>query len=251
MEIAGKIIEIDVSRETSINNPPAATRFDELPVLIRETLTVIAKGVRNISGISYQRSDNQYIKYVGIVGQDLVESIFSFAEYELVVNFGWRGWEGSLPTPVPRSCSANPALTEKIIAYFDEAVITEVLRLPPLTSYYHEEPRPDKFGGTALTGVQPYLGNDIPDLTDSAVFIDLARKDIPSPARGGLAYTRARTDCKLDDYSVIEIDYDFGEQPAYFMSLGTNLDQNRLFLGVYGSIRVTDFHQGTIFEIVP
>ena len=48
------------------------------PVPIQETLTVIAKGVRNIIGISFQRYYNQYIKYVANVGQDLVESIFSF-----------------------------------------------------------------------------------------------------------------------------------------------------------------------------
>ncbi|GAA3325278.1 hypothetical protein GCM10020331_056500 [Ectobacillus funiculus] len=76
MEIAGKIIEIDVDRNTSVYNPPVVTRFNELPAPIQETLTVIAKGVRNIPGISFQRYYNQYIKYVGNVGQDLVESIF-------------------------------------------------------------------------------------------------------------------------------------------------------------------------------
>ena len=114
MEIAGKIIEIDVAKNTFIYNPPVVTRFNELPVPIQETLTVIAKGVRNIPGISFQRFYNQYIKYVGNVGQDLVESIFSFVHYKPIpvtqlvqtslrntepdqegfINFGWRGWEG-------------------------------------------------------------------------------------------------------------------------------------------------------------
>lgn len=76
MEIAGKIIEIDVTKNTFISNPPVVTRFDELPIPIQETLTVIAKGVRNIPGISFQGFYNEYIKYVGNVGQDLVESIF-------------------------------------------------------------------------------------------------------------------------------------------------------------------------------
>lgn len=75
MEIAGKIIEIDVAKNTFIDNPPVVTRFNELPVPIQETLTLIAKGVRNIPGISFQRFNNQYIKYAGNVGQDLVESI--------------------------------------------------------------------------------------------------------------------------------------------------------------------------------
>ena len=272
MEIAGKIIEIDVAKNIPIYNPPTVTRFNELPAPIQETLTVIAKGVRNISGISFQRFYNQYIKYVGNVGQDLVESIFSFIHYkpipvtqlvqaslmksgpnqEGLINFGWRGWEGAFPTSIIRGCSANPTLDEKTIAYYDEAVKTSVRRLQPLISYFHKDPRPDKFGATALTGVKPYMGNEIPDLTGSVVFIDLARdRESGPPVRGVLAYTRVRTDCKLNDFSVIETDYNFGSGSAFYVSLGANLDQTRLYLGVYGSMNVTDFTQGTVFEIVP
>ncbi|MBL4952769.1 PQQ-dependent sugar dehydrogenase [Neobacillus sp. YIM B02564] len=272
MEIAGKIIEIDVVKNTNISNPPAVTRFNELPAPIQETLTVIAKGVRNIPGISFQRLFNQYVKYIGNVGQDLAESIFSFVHYKPIpvtqliqaslrniepdqegfINFGWRGWEGAFPTSIIKGCSANPTLDEKIIAYYDEAVITSVKRLPPLTSYFHQDPRPDKFEGTALTGVQPYMGDEIPALTGSVVFTDLARhEESRPPVRGVLAYTRVRTDGKLNDYRIIETDDHFGSQSAYYVSLGTNLDQTRLYLGVYGSTKVTDFNQGTIFEIVP
>ncbi|MCQ4922059.1 PQQ-dependent sugar dehydrogenase [Tissierella carlieri] len=272
MEIAGKIIEIDVAKNTFIYNPPIVTRFNELPVPIQETLTVIAKGVRNIPGISFQRFYNQYIKYVGNVGQDLAESIFSFVHYKPIpvtqliqaylmksepdqegfINFGWRGWEGAFPTSIIRDCSASPPLDEKTIAYYNEAVKTSVHRLQPLTSYFHEDPRPDKFGGTALTGVQSYMGNGIPDLTGSVVFTDFAQnEESQPPIKGVLAYTRIRTDCKLNDFSVIETDYTFGSQSAFYVSLGTNLDQTRLYLGVYGSMNVTDFNQGTVFEIVP
>ncbi|CAM4047858.1 sorbosone dehydrogenase family protein [Mesobacillus zeae] len=272
MEIAGKIIEIDVVKNTFIQNPPVVTRFNELPVPIQETLTVIAKGVRNIPGISFQRFYNQYIKYVGNVGQDLVESIFSFgqnkpipvtqlvqaflmkseADQEGFINFGWRAWEGVFPTPIIRGCSANTTLDEKTIAYYYEAVKFSVRRLQPVTSYFHKDPRPDKFGGTALTGVQAYMGNRIPALTGSVVFTDLARKEeSQSSARGVLAYTRIRTDCKLNDFSVIQTDYNFGSQSAYYVSLGTNLDQTTLYLGLYGSMKVTDYNQGTVFEIIP
>ena len=233
---------------------------------------MIAKGVRNIPGISFQRFYNQYIKYVGNVGQDLVESIFSFVHYKPIpvtqlvqaflmkseadqegfINFGWRAWEGAFPTSIIRGCSANPTLDEKTIAYYNEAVKLSVRRLQPVTSYFHKDPRPDKFGGTALTGVQAYMGNRIPALTGSVVFTDLARKEESgSPARGVLAYTRVRTDCKLNDFSVIQTDYNFGSQSAYYVSLGTNLDQTTLYLGVYGSMKVTDFNQGTVFEIIP
>ncbi len=272
IEIYGKIIEIDVSKNTFIHNPPAVTRFNELPSPIQETLTLIAKGVRNITGISFQKFYNQYIKYVGNVGQDVVESIFSFVHYKPIpvpqlvqaslmrakpsqegfINLGWRGWEGDFPTSFIKRCSENPALDEKIIAYYNEAVKTSVRRLQPLTSYFHKDPRPNKFGGTSLTGVQPYMGNKIPSLTGSVMFTDIAQfKESQSPVRGVLAYTRAGTDCKLNDFSVVEIDYNFGSQAAYYVSLGTNLDQTRLYLGVYGSMKVSDFNQGTVFEIVP
>lgn len=271
MEIAGKIIEIDVAKNTFINNPPVVTRFNELPAPIQETLTVMAKGVRNITGISFQRFYHQYIKYVGQVGQDLVESIFSFVHYQPIpvpqlvqaysmqsepnqegfINFGWRGWEGAFPTSIKRGCSGNPKLDEITMAYYNETVEASVRRLPPLTSYFHKDERPDKFGGTALTGVQAYMGNGIPDLTGSVVFTDLARREESRPpVRGVLAYTWVRTEGKPNDFSVIETDYDFGSQSAYYVNLGTNLDQTRLYLGVYGSMKVTDFNQGTIFEIV-
>jgi Glucose / Sorbosone dehydrogenase len=272
MEIAGKIIEIDVVMNTFIYNPPVVTRFNELPVPIQETLTVIAKGVRNIPGISFQRFYNQFIKYVGNVGQDLEESIFSFVHYKPIpvtqliqtslmksepdqegfINFGWRGWEGAFPTSIIRGCSANSTLDEKTITYYIEAVKTSSRRLQPLTSYFHKDSRPDKFGGTALTGVQAYMGNGITDLTGSVVFTDLARdEESQLPGRGVLAYTRVRTDCKPNDFSVIQTDYNFGSQSAYYVNLGTNLDQTRLYLGVYGSMNVTDFNKGTVFEIVP
>ncbi len=50
---------------------------------------------------------------------------------------------------------------------------------------------------------------------------------------------------------MIETEYDFGSAAAYYVSLGTNLDQTRVYLGVYGSMNVTDLNQGTVFEIVP
>jgi hypothetical protein len=269
MEIAGKIIEIDVARNTFIKDSPIVTRFDELPVPIQGTLTVIAKGVRNIPGISFQRVYNRYIKYVGNVGQDLEEAIYSFIYYKPIpvtqltslmksetdkegfINFGWRGWEGAFPTSIIRGCSANPTLDEKTVAYYNEAVETTSRRLQPLTSYFHMDPRLDKFEGTALTGVQAYMGNGIPDLTGSVVFTDLVRdEESGPPGRGVLAYSRVKIDGKPNDFSVIQTDYNFGSGSSYYVSLGTNLDQTRLYLGVYGSMNVTDFNEGTIFEVV-
>lgn len=271
MEIAGKIIEIAVDKDRTIDNTLVVTRFHELPLPIQETLTLMAKGVRNIPGISFQKVNNQYIKYVGIVGQDLVESVYSFISHipipipQLVqaslakmvsnqegrINFGWRGWEGALPTSLLRRCPTSPDLDEKVIAYYNEAVESYLYRLSPLTCYFHQDPRSDKFGGTALTGVQSYLGSDIGDLSGSVVFTDLARNEgSRPPVRGVLAYSKRRPDCRPSDFSVIETNYDFGAQSAYYVSLGTNQEQTRLYLGVYGSMKVADYNQGTIFEIV-
>ncbi|MEH7114689.1 PQQ-dependent sugar dehydrogenase [Neobacillus niacini] len=268
LEVAGKIIEIDVGKNSSFNNSAVVTRFNEIPQPIQETLSVMAKGVRNMVGISFQRYYNQYLKYVGNVGQDLAESIFSFVQYKSIpvtklvqaslmnsepeeegfINFGWRGWEGSIPTSIIRSCSENPALNEKTMAYYNETVKTSPLRIQPLTSYFHQDPRPGKFEGTALTGVQSYMGSGIPDLSGSVVFTDLLRS---GKTQGVLAYTSVRTDGKSNDFSVIETDYQLGSQSAYYVCLGTNLNQTQLYLGVFGSMNVTDYNQGTVFEIGP
>lgn len=268
IEIAGKILEMDVNKMPFINDPPVATRFNELPRPIQESLSVMALGVRNSVGISFQRFYNQYIKVVGNVGQAMIEAIYSFVHYQPVpvvrliqnspynrnglINFGWRGWEGDLPTITVKGCSENSRLDEKIIAFFDEAIKASVKRLKPLTSYYHQDPRPDKFQGISLTGVQVYMGNGIPALTGSVVFTDFAEsKESQKNVRGVLAYTRVRTDGKTNDFHVIETNDDFGSQFAYYTSLGTNLNQTRLYLGVHGSSNVTDYNKGTVYEIVP
>jgi hypothetical protein len=96
------------------------------------------------------------------------------------------------------------------------------------------------------------MGSEIPGLTGCVVFTDLARDDKSRPpVRGALAYTRARADCRLNDFSVIETDYDFGPQSAFYVSLGANMNQSRLYIGVYGSMKVADKNLGTVFEIVP
>ncbi len=94
------------------------------------------------------------------------------------------------------------------------------------------------------------MGTGIPDLTGSVVFTDFVRRN-ETPARGVLAYTRIRPDNQPNDYQVIETDNHFGSQSAFYASLGSNLDQTRLYLGVYGSSKVTDLNKGTVFEIVP
>jgi hypothetical protein len=204
------------------------------------------------------------------LGQQSVESICSFIHYKPIpateivqafmhnyelnqegfINFGWRGWEGIFPTMITINPLDNLNLPGKIIAYYDDAIKISIKRIQPLTCYYHDDSMPDKFKGTAITGVRPYMGNDIPNLTGAVVFTDLEKKDESrGPSRGVLAYTRIRGDCKLNDFSVIEVDYDFGSESAHYVGLGANLDQTKLYLGVYGS--TDDLNKGKVFEIIP
>jgi hypothetical protein len=162
------------------------------------------------------------------------------------INFGWRGWEGNLPTIIRENCPNNQFLEQKTIAFYDEAIKTQVNRLSPLISYYHHDPRLDKFNGTALTGVQFYRGNEIPALNRSVIFTDFANRNT---ARGVLGYKRLGEDS--NDFGVLQTDNNFPTQSAYFVSLGTNNNQTRLFLGVYNTANVTDLQQGTVYEIMP
>lgn len=273
MEIAGKVIEIDVDMQINNLNPPVVTRFDELPINIQETLTVIAKGIRNSTGLVYQWNTEQFVKYIGQVGQDLVESIYLFTYYmpiavrsivendlddiilenEGFINLAWRGWEGDLPTTLLSPCpNNNSSINRKIIAYYDEVVELSSKRIYPIVSYFHEDPRLDKFEGSALTGVCPYMGNEIPELSESIVFSDfMKRNGDEGPGRGALGFTRVRPDCHPNDYYIINPTYDFGNLPAYYTSLAGNMDQTKIYLGVYASANVTDYNRGTVFEIMP
>jgi len=253
MEIAGKIIEIDVDKNTFITKAPIVTRFNELPISIQEILTVIAKGTRNLSGVIYQKYNDRYIKFIGSVGQRLVESIFAFIKYKSIpvvdivtkkeineegfVNFGWRAWEGMLPTTTIKD-------EEKTIAYYDEAIKLSSNRLLPILDYFHEDSRSDKFAGTALTGIRPYNGLEIPDLTGTIIFSDLLDKN--NPKKGVLACTKLGS----KDFSVIDIIHDFGEDSAYYVGLGSNKNHTKIYLGVNSLRKAKDKKQSTIYEIV-
>ena len=81
MEIAGKIIEIGVDIIADIDEPPIVSRFNEIPEEMWEGISLVGSGLRNTTGITYQWDTTSYIKYLGQVGQDLVESIYSYTFY--------------------------------------------------------------------------------------------------------------------------------------------------------------------------
>ena len=264
-EIAGKVIEIDVDRVPMYDEAPVASRFAELPPDVRAALAVVAKGVRNASGLSYQRAGGGFAKYLGQVGQDLTEAIFAFDSRRPVpaervarreapasggelINFGWRGWEGNLPALLPKGCGNGES--QKTVAYFRECVELATRRIPPLASYYHEDPRDGRFAGTALTGVRPYAGREIASLAGKIAFCDYLKKAAAGPARGVLAYAAPRSGIKDNEIGLIDIGDPFGTEAAFFVSLGSNSDHTRLFLGVYATANVTERHRGAVYEIV-
>lgn len=55
-----------------------------------------------------------------------------------------------LPTSFIRHCSENQTLDERTMTYYDETIQTSARRILPLLSYFHQDSRPDKFGGTSL-----------------------------------------------------------------------------------------------------
>lgn len=272
MEIAGKVIEINVDADVFVTDMPVVSRLDEIPPETAETMLVAARGLRNGGGPVYQWLYDQYIKYVPQVGQDLVESIYSYTYYipipvsvllednflqlkpedEGFINFGWRGWEGDFPTQVLAYCNDNvdSNLDAKITAYYYEAVDTSAKRMYPIVSYFHQDLRPDKFEGSAITGVYPYMGNDLQELNQAIIFSDFAKRDNDGPTRGALGYTIVRPDCHPNDFYEIDVLYDFGDQDAFYVSMGANFEQTKLYLGVYGSANVTDYNAGAVYEIV-
>ena len=167
---------------------------------------------------------------------------------ERFINLGWRAFEGVIPSTILRNCSINTNLNEKTIAFYNEVLETAPLRINPLTCYYHEDSRPNTYSGSAITGVKVYMGSNIPLLTGCVIFSDWKRKDTNT---GFLGYTRFTIDNKFNDFGKIEINSNFLSPVNYFVSLGTDINQTRIFLGVYSSTGATDYYQGSIYEIIP
>ena len=64
----------------------------------------------------------------------------------------------------------------------------------------------------------------------SCVFTNGLERIIGAPA-GGIGLYMGNTSCKLKDYGIIDIDYDFGSEAAYFTCLVQTLNKLDCFLG--------------------
>ncbi len=123
----------------------------------------------------------------------------------------------------------------------------------PLFGYSHNDKRPGRFSGQAITGVMPYWGGHIPQLQGKVVFIEWT--DVTNGVRdeqGVLGYVDIDRDNlqQLQDVKQIEVKSPISG-PQFYVSLGSNADRDRLFLGIYRSAGSANLNMGAVYEIVP
>jgi len=268
----GKVIALDVDADAWKNYmPKPIARFDELSPEIRKLCVVLIKGFRNWSGISEYKKDATTIRFFGQPGQDAVEAIYALTAFSPEVltvpskplNIGWPGWEGSFPALQNLDCSSRKLSKNsgnlKSVTFYQEAVNLAVERKLPYCEYYHQDNRPGKVKAVCISGQQVYQGNLIPELKDHVIIADWAHNIADEIYEGGQTVPDspgllicASIDNQLDklhEYKKIEIAHDF-KKPAYFVSLGANKDQTRIFLGTYQTTGSVKPHLGTVFELV-
>lgn len=246
-EIFGKIIEINIDNLKSSFDSPI-TKFIDIPEDLRSIYKILGKGIRNASGITYQLINDEYYYFLGQVGQNLVESVYTFKfDPEKIINFGWRGWEGNLPATLVDSCAKSFQLNKLSYAFYEETLHLTNERLIPLTAYYHFNA--DRIvQGSAIIGISPYNG-DIKELQNKIVYTDFLSKKPTKFPTGALGYTNNMLLTIPNPAHEITINYDFGG-PAFFVSLGSNLTNTKLYLGVYHNTNFSLSNQGAIYEII-
>lgn len=122
-------------------------------------------------------------------------------------------------------------------------------RKPVLTTY-HREHRFDKIRTSYITGAEIYKGTNIPELQNTLICIgwsDIIFNGNVS-GNGVLFYSKIDPNNldKNHDHYKIDIPYQNGE---FFVTLGSNKNKDRLFLGTYKSFGVLDHNKGCIYEI--
>ena len=100
-DVYGKIISVNVNKYKPKCDIEPITRFSELHHEAKKYIGPLAKGLRNPAGIDHIRIGKRFLKYLIDVGQNVTEEINAF--YDFGENFGWRSWEGAIPTSQPIS----------------------------------------------------------------------------------------------------------------------------------------------------
>lgn len=158
----GKILSIDIDNsfwQTNENNTPV-TLFSQLTFPLNSLISIVAKGLRNPSRFDQKNG----IKSISVAGQSNREFAFAFRNYSK--NFGWRAFEGVIPTvsgtTVLYPTEVNQLLHQNVfwraIASYANASSTGLT--------------PEVFRGNAMSGIDYYQGS-IGGLINHLIFTDL------------------------------------------------------------------------------
>lgn len=97
-EIHGKLMEIKVKNIPFLGPNVVVTRFSELPKSTARHIIVLAKGIRNPTGIDrYTAKNGKRVTVLANCAQNACESFYAFEDRCRTLDFGWRPWEGVIP----------------------------------------------------------------------------------------------------------------------------------------------------------
>jgi len=140
--------------------------------------------------------------------------------------------------------SRKTLLTQDCVVFVKESLYIEN-RYQPLTSIHHKNL---KKSVNEITGGEFYRGCEIKGLENSYVFADLSKRDIPE---GSLYYVRMGRDPQnFKEALPIKISHQFKKDTHFFVSMGSNESQDKLYLGVYYDLCVGERKLGAVYEIV-
>jgi hypothetical protein len=165
-ELLGKLLSIDVKNsvwETLPTPLVPVTQVSELG-LLSEVIKVVGKGIRNPSRLDEKNG----IKFLSVAGQDTSEFAFAFESYKK--NFGWRPFEGRLPTLRLTETTAELVYPTEVFQLLDRNVVWT-----PLASYANTNSLvpSNVVQGSAITGVDIYDGK-IKELKNNLILTDLS-----------------------------------------------------------------------------
>ena len=161
-QLHGKLLSFDVNNiiwQTNENNTPI-TMVNQLGIF-SNVITVVGKGIRNPTRID----EKDGIKFLSMAGQSNRESAFAFRNFNK--NFGWRAFEGPNPTVAGTTVSFPTEVNQLLQS-------NSVWK--PNISYANASAAgltPSIIRGTAITGIDYYLSNNIPALQFHMIYTDL------------------------------------------------------------------------------
>lgn len=164
----GKIIEIDVcgfpTNEKVFSIP--VSEYYQINNSRRRVMNIVAKGLRN--PVSYGQvilnKRGKLVNYTGNNGFLMFNDVKVFSGCNR--NFGWRYWDGAVPTQITEQCKGGPKGAEKYVVLFpEESACLADYDKPYLAILKQDEDREQE-----LVGVRYFSGNSsCGELKDSLV----------------------------------------------------------------------------------